>query len=201
LSPESSLQGDSREAPIEASQTRELPEPLSAAPDTLTTLRQQLSLMQQSLSLMQQSMLVIQDILLSPQPKSNATLSQEGLSPPELDTDLQYKEARPIATSNQEGLSPPELDTDLQYKEAHPKKPSATQLTDQVPLNTEVTALAHLPVRLWMTQNPTKSSVNRLTIQMPLTTEVTNPVSTENYKGNSTIICKRTMMPGKVYGG
>jgi hypothetical protein len=160
--------------------------------------------MQQSLSLMQQSMLVIQDVLqaqlinppcsvpspkhgdILPRPNPNATLSQEGLSPPELDADLQYKEAHPKkpsatqltnllntevtaltrlpvwpnATLSQEGLSPPELDADLQYKEAYPKKPSATQLTDQVHLNTEVTVLAHLPVRLWMTQNPTKSSVN-----------------------------------------
>jgi hypothetical protein len=131
---------------------------------------------------------------------SNATLSQEGLSLPELNTDLQYKEAHSNATLSQEGPSLPELDTDLQYKEAYPKKPSATQLTDQVPLNTEVTALAHLPVRLWMTQNPTESSVSRLTIQVPLTTEVTNPVSTKSHKENSTIICRRTMMPGKVYG-
>jgi hypothetical protein len=78
---------------------------------------------------------------------------------PELEA-LQYKEATPYATLSQEGLSPPELDTDLQYKEAHPKKPSATQLTNQVPLNSEVTALAHLPVQLWMTQNPTKSLVS-----------------------------------------
>jgi hypothetical protein len=71
----------------------------------------------------------------------------------------------------------------------------------QVHLNTEVTVLAHLPVRLWMTQNPTKSSVNRLTIPVPLTTEVTNPVSTENQKGDSTITFQGTMIPGKVYGG
>jgi hypothetical protein len=117
--------------------------------------------MQQSLSLMQQSMLVIQDVL------------QAQLINPPCSVPSPEPQPKPNATLSQEGLLPPELDADLQYKEAHPKKPSATQLTDQVHLNTEVTALAHLPVWLWMTQNPTKPSATQLTNQVPLNTEVT----------------------------
>jgi hypothetical protein len=146
----------------------------------------------------------------SPKPKPNATLSQEGLLPPELDTNLQYKEAHLKKPSSTQLTNQVPLNTEVTalahlsvrlWMTQNPTKPSATQLTNQVPLNTEVTALAHLPVRLWMTQNLTKSSVSQLTVQVPLTTEVTNPVSTENHKGNSTIIFQGTMIPGKVYGG
>jgi hypothetical protein len=113
--------------------------------------------MQQSLSLMQQSMLVIQDVLQA-QPNSQCSIPSPNHG--DILTKRESPQPKSNATLSQEGLSPPELDTDLQYKEAHPNNPSATKLTDPVPLNTVVTALAHLPVRLWMTQNPTESSVS-----------------------------------------